>query len=510
MHSDERDDEEEAPPDVPVTTVDLVIEVMGRLSNIILVSDDGTVMEAVKRITPSINRYRTTLPNHRYVPPPPQEKREPRHVSPNILSVEMSRAAEAEPNAPAWQGLVAGFSGISPTLAREIVYGALGDVAIRAQEIATQPAPLEKIARELAGLLKLEETGAWEPTLAWRETSEGILRAVDFAPYSLTHLEAQGARLEHFESISDATSHYFEALQSLGGHSALQVQAHAQLRELRLREERRLYALHEQLERAVSAEELRRKGEYLLAYMHTLEPGQTVLTLPEEELSIELDPSLSPVENAQSYFKEYGKARSAQEGLPELVRESEVRLAFLDELATSLDLAQSYDDIRAVQADIALAASPSAGGKPQENGDSSGKQGKKGRAQKKQEKLPQPLRLRTQRGVPLLVGRTAQQNDAVTFRLAAPEDLWFHARNIPGSHVVLRVGGVEVSEEDIAEAAGIAAAYSASRNDAQVDVVYTEKRYVRKIANAPPGMVTYRNEQVIRVAPRQATVGERG
>jgi len=117
-------------------------------------------------------------------------------------------------------------------------------------------------------------------------------------------------------------------------------------------------------------------------------------------------------------------------------------------------------------------------------------------------KLPQPLRMQTTRGMSILLGRTAGQNDTATFRLASPEDLWFHARNTPGAHVILRTAP-QMSEEDIEEAARLAAGYSKLRSDAQVDVIYTEKRYVRKIPNAPPGQVTYRNEKVIRVAPER-------
>src|SRR5205814_3328075 len=144
----------------------------------------------------------------------------------------------------------------------------------------------------------------WQPVVAWREEGEGGRKALDFAPYPLRHLEAAGAALEPCESVSQAAERYFEALESLGGHSALREQVRAALAEMRGREERRLAALQEQLQRAEASEELRRKGEYLLGYMHTLTPGQRVLALPDEKLTIALDPALTPVENAQAYFKE--------------------------------------------------------------------------------------------------------------------------------------------------------------------------------------------------------------
>ena len=506
MDSLETGEEEEAGPEVTPTSTELIIEVMGRLSNIVMVEEDGTVMDSIKRIPASINRYRVTLPHHPYVPPPPQEKRDPYRASINAVALELRKAAEDDPKAPAWKGLVGGFLGVSPTLAREAVYRGLGDASTPAQEAAADPAAIEPVLRELTGLLELEKTGQWEPTLAVGEKN-GEPRNLDFAPYELRQLEAQGAELRRYGSISAAIDDYYSqaGMLGLGGHSALRERVREQLGTLRSRDERRLSSLQEQIAKAEAAEELRRKGESIFAYMHTLEPGQRTLVVPEEKLSIELDPAMTPVENAQAYFKDYHKARSAQEDLPELISEAEMRVRLLDELSTSLELAAGYDDIRAVQAELDLAKYP-AGRRPPEEEHAKGKKGKKG----KQEKLPQPLRLKTTHGLPVLVGRTARQNEVATFRLAAPEDLWFHARNVPGSHVILKATAGDVSEEDIREAAALAAAYSKARDNGQVDVLCTERRYVRKVPNGPPGFVNYRNERVIRVAPTQRTPQSRG
>jgi predicted ribosome quality control (RQC) complex YloA/Tae2 family protein len=113
------------------------------------------------------------------------------------------------------------------------------------------------------------------------------------------------------------------------------------------------------------------------------------------------------------------------------------------------------------------------------------------------------LRLQTRAGTGLLLGRTARQNEAATFKLSAPDDLWFHARNVPGAHVILRTGGAEPSEDDLVEAAALAAGYSRARAADRVDVVFTERRNVRAIPGAPPGLVNYRNARTIRVAPNR-------
>jgi predicted ribosome quality control (RQC) complex YloA/Tae2 family protein len=491
---------DDAPEDElgPLVTVELVAEIMGKVSNIALVGEDGTVMDSIKRIPSSINRYRVTLPNHPYVPPPPQEKRDARQTTINALALEIERAAAVDGNAPAWKGLVTGYAAVSPTLAREAVFRALGDAQAKGADVSRQPRRLEAVLRELQAILRLEETGAWVHTLAAPAGEEG--KPLDFAPYPLLHLEAQGAELIPCETISEAAERYFAGAEGAGRHSALRASVAARLTEMRGRDERKLAALREEWRRAQALEQLRRKGELLLAYMHTLEPGQTTLAIPEENLTIELDPALTPVENSQAIFREYRKAQSAVEGLPERMAEAEVRVAYLDELATSLDLASTYDEIKSVQAEVEAAGRPPP--EPQADGQ------KKKKRDKGQAKLPQPLRLQTSNGRGLLLGRTAGQNDTATFRLAAPEDLWFHARNAPGSHVILRVDP-RLDQEDILEAAGLAAGYSKLRGDAQVDVVYTERKFVRRIPNAPPGQVTYKHERTIRVEPRRPVVGGR-
>ncbi|MBF6613948.1 MAG: NFACT family protein [Chloroflexi bacterium] len=497
----DRGGSEEAEPedsDAPVTTVELVIEVMGRLSNIVLVAADGTIMDSIKRIPPSINRVRTTLPHQPYIAPPPQAKRDPLGATINVLSVALSEAAQGDAGAAVWKGLVSGFAGVSPTLAREVVWRAFGDAKLPVQSVARDPAALARLLEQMRAIFTLEESGSWEPTVAWREEAGGVRRALDFAPYRLTHLAKEGCKLEVHDSISQAASEYFAAAGQLGGHSALRAHVHAELEEIRRRDERKLSSLRDELQRSQALEEIRRRGEAILSYMHTLKPGEHRLAVPDEKLIIELDPGLSPVENAQALFREYRKAQSAQASLPEKVAEAEMRVEYLDELATSLDLASSYDEIRAVQGEVRLAKRPTGRSATEEQ---EGKQrGSKGKVRKTQEKRPQPLRLQTQQGAQMLVGRTASQNDVATFRLAAPEDLWFHARGVPGSHVILRIGE-GITPKDIEEAATVAAAHSRARNEAQVDVLYTEKKYVRKVPNSPPGFVTYKHEQVIRVAP---------
>jgi predicted ribosome quality control (RQC) complex YloA/Tae2 family protein len=200
---------------------------------------------------------------------------------------------------------------------------------------------------------------------------------------------------------------------------------------------------------------------------------------------IELDPTLSPVENAQRYFGRYKKAKSAAEEIPVLLWRAELELRYLDQLETDLDLAANRPEIREVEASLAEAGYI-----------------KKKRQRRKMART-QPLEVKSQDGLLILVGKNSRQNEEVTFRRAAPNDLWLHVRSVPGAHVIVKSGGREVPEATLRQAAQLAAYYSQARGSTYVDVAYTERRYVRPIKGAGPGLVTYTQEKTIRVVPQK-------
>jgi predicted ribosome quality control (RQC) complex YloA/Tae2 family protein len=287
---------------------------------------------------------------------------------------------------------------------------------------------------------------------------------------------------------------------------------------------RRAAALERELQRAAGFETLRRKGEMLLGYMHGLEPGQRRLEIPEENLVIELNPDVPPLEQAQAFFREYQRARAAVAGVPARLDATQLGLQYLDELSTHLELADDFATISAIREELtALPADPDAlltgADRPAPPDDAEPppkKKPAKGKgkfAPRRDRPAPKgggrpaitPLRIVSSDGIPILVGRSARQNDALTFGLARPDDLWLHARGVPGAHVVVRGEGRAVPERTVAEAARLAAQHSKARHDTAVDVIVTERRNVRRIPGAPPGLVTVTGERVLRVRPQ---VGE--
>ena len=456
----------------PEGNTTLIVEVMGRYSNIVLVAEEGLILECIKRVGPEKSRYRTILPQRLYVPPPPQSKLDPTDVTELRLRDILS---DASPESPIWRALVAGIRGVSPLMAREVVYRAMGDAEAAISQVA-RIFPLLEAFRDM--LMPVWEH-RWQPSIV--RINE---RLVVFAPYPLT----QYGDWEEVESIGQAVEAYYGQVVGEDAYAA----AKRGTREAILRARERVRRKQEALERSrvsqAQVDELRRQGEMILAYAHRVEAGQRKLMAPvgpdEPPLLIELHPTLSPVENAQHYFKRYKKAKSAAGEIPALLRQAELEMRYLDQLETDLDLAANRPEIREVEACLAEAGYI--------------------REKRRRRKVgrSQPLAVNSQDGLLILVGKNSRQNEEVTFRRAAPHDLWLHVRGAPGAHVVVKSEGREVPEATLRQAAQLAAYYSQARGSARVAVDYTERRYVRPIKGAGPRLVTYTQEKTIRVAPR--------
>jgi len=291
-----------------------------------------------------------------------------------------------------------------------------------------------------------------------------------------------------------------------------------EVRERRRRLERRRASLQAELERAAGFEQSRHNGEMILAYMYGLAPGATRLEVPGEGTVIPLDPERTPLEQAQALFREYHRARAAVEGVPARIANVALGLRYLDEIETHLDLAEDHDTIQILRTELAALPDDVTAPRPAESGAAAPRaarpapQGPAARRSPGNKRKPAgapvsresrlattPAKTISGDGFPILYGRSGRQNDALTFGLARPEDLWLHARGVPGAHVLIRTDGRRVPDSTLTEAARLAARHSKAREDTAVDVIVTEKRHVRRVAGAPPGLVTVQNERVLRV-----------
>jgi len=477
------DEDSDDDTDADLTTTELYVELMGRRSNIIMTNDEGRILDAVKRVSPEMSRVRPIRPGAPYVAPPPQDKLDPLRATGRTI---VDAAVDANDTLAKW--LVARYLAVSPVVAREF--------AARAELDATMPVAAldstqaDQLAQAITSVFAPVESGEWEPTLYTWESGRA-----DFFAHPMTSIEAEdGVTATPYASILTAAEAAWEANLTAtdtapGRHTIRRDRLVAEIDEARERTRQRIHSLQQQVDRAAEVESLREKGEGIYAWIGEITQGMQEFVTPEG-LRIELDPSLSASQNAQEYFERYRKARSAEENLPALLDAATTELAYLDQLRSMAALAETYDEIEIVRLEWLSWAETARGGtrasKP------------KGARPSKQARRPRAYR--TIHGDTIYIGRTGQQNDEVTFTIANPDDLWLHVRNMPGAHVILRADG-RLSEDTIERAASLAAWYSDGRNATAVPVDVTERRHVRKIKGAGPGMVTYRNERTLNVRP---------
>jgi predicted ribosome quality control (RQC) complex YloA/Tae2 family protein len=443
-----------------VTT--LVIETMGKYSNLILLDAPGVVVDALKRIGAQINRARVTLPRQPYVPPPPQAKIHPSTLDP----ADLARRLAANPRTHLRQTLVNSIAGISPLLAREIAFRVTGqcDALNDARDAVHIVETLRALTRP-----------PWQPSVAFEEDEPAA-----FAPYLLT----QSPNRQTFSSISVAIETFYGTPEA---YAALKEPLRAQLAAARDRLARKRDALADALPRAQDIERWRVSGEMILAHAHNIVRGQARLKVEigEEPLEIALNPSLSAVENAQEFFKAYRRQQDARARVPALLAATNYELEYAEQMLNDLEFAENRAEIDAV-----LAAAREAG--------------LLAPAKRRAKLAPSAPREFTSRdGFTIWVGRNARQNDELTFRRARPDDVWLHARNVAGAHVIIVRAGREIPETTIEDAALLAARYSAARNDTRVEVIVAPRKNVRRVRGGRAGMVTVRDETVRLVAPQQ-------
>ena len=501
------DDDDDTLIDGDLVETTLAVEIMGRHSNLVLIDDEGLVMDSAKRVPSRLSRVRPILPKMAYSPVPPQEKADPQAIGTSDLATFLN----AEPKTAVPQLLVGKLRGLSPQVAREATFRALGTTTARASEATGRETALRRALDELLAPLR---TGAWSPALygapvdsePWtgEEASNPpstVYSPQAFSPFPLFHL--RDLKEERIASASALVERFFGATAQVQAHGQRKESIGASIRQERERVATRERALLAEAERATEAERWRRWGEAIYAYAWSLTPGQKELVA--DDLVVPLDPAHTPSENAQEYFERYRKAQSAAANVPALLEEARTTIAYLDQLLTFLRLADGFAAIEAIEREWQEWRNGETARGTQRSGSRAGEQAKGGKRPPKLKGGGKPARpqvLRTRGGHQLFIGHSGSQNDAVTFDIAGPDDIWLHSRGVPGSHVIVKWTGGHTDEAVLQAAAELAAYYSANRESGRVEVDHAARRDVRKIKGAGPGMVTYRNERTIRVAPR--------
>ncbi|MDD6174972.1 MAG: NFACT RNA binding domain-containing protein [Firmicutes bacterium] len=456
----------------------LAIEIMGRYSNIILIDEQGTIVDALRRVNAEMTSERLVLPGMAYQLPPAQNKKNILETSPQ----EILSGLDSMKNMPLAKGLLAVLQGLSPIVCREIA-----QQACRGQDVMTQelsPEQRERLVfflRRAAGMI--EDGG--QPVMV----SDLNGRPFDFSFLPISQY-GTGAVTSVFPSFSELLDAFYARRDQLErmrtkSHDLLQLLANTTDKL-----SRKVNAQREELARCAKREELRVCADLLNANLYRLEKGMPFADLEDfyQEGSplrrIRLDPALSPSQNAQKYYKDYRRAQTAERMLTQQIEQAGAELAYLDTVFDALSRAESERELGEIRQELA-------------------EQGYLRRSGDKR-RLPAalgPLQFTTTDGFTVLVGRNNRQNDQLTLRTAGNNDIWFHTKNIPGSHTILLMQNRQPTDTALHEAAMLAAFHSKAADSAQVPVDWTQVRYVHKPQGAKPGMVIYDHYQTIYVTP---------
>jgi predicted ribosome quality control (RQC) complex YloA/Tae2 family protein len=517
----------------------LIVEIMGRLSNIILVDEQNLILGSLKRVDAAVNRYRTIAPNLPYVPPPPQQrafadqllpKLEPTTITAAQLMICAAEEMAARPPAAdngarksrkraapdlltCWQLLSRHLLGFSPLIAREAVYRTTGDAEYAVEDRAEL---WEELAWNVRDLSALYDTHTWRPQMAERigdgkGQSSSQAFPIAFAPYVLEQYAGQpGLRVRAFPSINALLDDYYAHAEWRDAMEHVRAPIRKVLQTQRERCLRKAEILQRELANIEDAAQYRVQGELLLAHQHEIERGQSSVALPDFAsldadqpalITVPLDPRFDAVENANRQFNKYHKLRRASALVPEQVEQNATELATIEQLLTDLALAETPAEVNLVKAEVQTAGYLR--GKPQEK--KAQKQGKKSGKSVKGKPMPPgggvPLHVQSRDGFTILIGKNSRQNEEVTFRQASSNDLWLHARGVPGAHVIIKAAGRDIPRGTIEQAAALAAWYSQARGSTSAPVDYTLQRHVRHMKGGGPGMVVYEREKTIYVEP---------
>ena len=455
----------------------LILEVMGRHSNLILVDSENRILEAARHVSQDMSRVRLIQPGLTYAPPPAQDKLDPACMNAILLSDRLAAAGDV----PLHKALAGCVAGLSNPAARELAFRVLTPGCDQADDLSAAAARLADLFARLPGMV--------DPRVLLDENGD----ALDV--FAFPYLSRDLTRQQPQPTISQALERYFGARDQ---QDRIQQKSASMVRLLKghiERCEKKLALQEEELASAQKMEEYRIMGELINANLWQLQKGQAQAELSNfydengATLTVPLDIQLTPAQNAQRYFKKYQKARSARQTAAEQREKTLAELNYLEGALLDVGKCVGESELEEIRQELVRTGYL-----------------RKNTNRRQQRALPQskPYHYLSSDGIAIDVGKNAVQNDRLT-TTARPNETWLHAKDMPGSHVIIRTEG-EVPPATLREAAILAAWYSKGQRSSSVPVDYTLRRYVKKPSGAVPGYVIYTNQHTVYMTVSESDV----
>lgn len=446
-----------------IKTKHLIIELMGKHSNIIFVNE-GTILDSIKHVNSIMSSVRQVLPGKEYFIPHTSEKLNPLDVEKEVFF----KTVFSKPM-PLSKAIYTSFTGISPTIAENICYDGKFDSSMPANVL---------------------EHG--DQNIVWMYFYQ-LINKVKNSNFTPTIYEKNGKPEEYGVTIlstySDCTTTSFESISTLLETYYSKKNLYTRMRQksvdLRkivtnaLERDNKKYNIQlKQLKDTEKKDKFKEYGDLLTTYGYSIKEGskefETVNYYNGETVKITLDPTISPIENAKKYFNKYSKLKRTSEALETIIIETKNSIDYLESINVAIDMATTEDDLKAINEELFQTGFI-----------------KKKHTNKKAKNNSQPLHFVSSDGFDMYVGKNNIQNEHLTFKVATGNDWWFHSKSFPGSHVIVKCNNQELPDNTFEEAARLAAFYSKGSNQDKVEIDYIQKKHVKKVAGAMPGFVIY-------------------
>lgn len=455
----------------------LIIEMMGKHSNIIFCDDRDVIIDSIKRVSGLVSSVREVLPGKPYFIVETAEKKDPLTTGEQEFTETVCGKS-----GPVYKLIYGGYTGISPLIAQEICYRAGLDGQNPAESF--EDSDIRRLYRAFSECMNAVKTDSFTPCVAYTGK-----RPAEYAGVELTMYSHGEDRLEKRASMSELVETFYE-------EKNIQSRIHQKSTDLRkivqtaLERNVKKYDLQmKQMKDTEKKDRYRIYGELINTYGYNVEEGaksfQAVNYYTGENVTVPLDETLSPLENARKYFEKYGKLKRTREALEKLTKEVKKETEHMESISTALDLAETEEDLSQIKQEM----------------EASGYIHKKG-GKRKEKIVSGPLHYISSDGFDIFVGKNNYQNEELTFRIAAGNDWWFHVKGAAGSHVIVKgPADGRLPDRTFEEAARLAAYYSGARGQTKVEVDYIQKKHIRKPAGSRPGFVVYYTNYSMTIEP---------
>lgn len=455
----------------------LIVEIMGKHSNIIFCNEDGTIIDSIKRVSALVSSVREVLPGKTYFMPQTVEKADPLSAD----KTSFSEVVGAKPM-PVFKAIYSSFTGISPIMAQEICYR--GKVDGEMSVAGLSAGDMEQLYGAFSSVVSMIQSGEFSPCIAYTGNEP-----VEFGALELTMYGSGTDHLEKYDSMSELLEVYYAEKNTLTRIRQKSVDLRKIVQTALERNVKKYDLQMRQMQDTEKRDKYRIYGELINTYGYNVPEGSKSMEAlnyyNNEMITIPLDETLTPLENAQKYFDKYAKMKRTYEALQELTQEVKSEIEHLESIGTALDIAVAEEDLVQIREELS------------ESGYIRKKSGGK-----KEKITSKPFHYISSDGYHIYVGKNNFQNEELTFKFATGNDWWFHAKGMPGSHVIVKAeNDGSMPDRTFEEAAKLAAYYSKARSkddmgnksdgSGKVEVDYVQKKQVKKPAGGKPGFVVY-------------------